>query len=235
MWFLESDQAELSQQRLDIEIQPLKHRHLCFVSVGVFFTPKLTTIFPTSWFSPRFLIGNWQQHPLNLQQFSKKVLVNCLALFQVPSRSLPTLDTHDRGKDGSLGRQNHFVWDWRRDYILNRCCWRAEKPRQSCQFLFLLISHESQMSPLFQARLLVCIHSSWLGSYTLTNVPAERSQMLQSIMWFTGEPSLACAAYSGPICNLLNFVNVVDNCRVVARGVRILEVGRGKDEKSVNN
>ena len=59
--------------------------------------------------------------------------------------------------------------------------------------------------------------------------------MLQSIMWFTGDPSLACAALSGPICNLLNFVNVVDNCQVIARGARILEVGRGKDEKSVNN
>jgi len=59
--------------------------------------------------------------------------------------------------------------------------------------------------------------------------------MLQSIMWFTGEPSLAFTAHSGPIRNLLNFVNVVDNCRVIARGTRVLAVGRGKDEKSVNN
>lgn len=59
--------------------------------------------------------------------------------------------------------------------------------------------------------------------------------MLQSVMWFTGEPSLARAAHSGPICNLLNFVNVVDYCQVIAWGAHILEAGRGEDEKSVNN
>ena len=54
-------------------------------------------------------------------------------------------------------------------------------------------------------------------------------------MWFTGEPSLAHAAHSGPICNLLNFLNDVDNYQLIARGAHILETGRGKDEKYVNN
>lgn len=54
-------------------------------------------------------------------------------------------------------------------------------------------------------------------------------------MWFAGEPGLACTVHSGPICNLLNFVNAADNCQVIAGGAHTLEVGRGKDEKSVNN
>lgn len=57
--------------------------------------------------------------------------------------------------------------------------------------------------------------------------------MLQSIMWLTGEPRLACSAHPGPICNLLNSVNAVDNCQVIVRDTHILEAGKGKDEKFV--
>lgn len=57
--------------------------------------------------------------------------------------------------------------------------------------------------------------------------------MLQSIMWLAGEPGLPCSAHPGPICNLLNTVNAVDNCQVIARGAHILEAGKGKDEKFV--
>lgn len=59
--------------------------------------------------------------------------------------------------------------------------------------------------------------------------------MLQSVMWFTGEPRLACSAHPRLICNLLNSVNAVDNCQVIARGAHILEAGDGKDEKFVKS
>lgn len=58
--------------------------------------------------------------------------------------------------------------------------------------------------------------------------------MLQSILWLTGEPRLTCSAHTGPICSLLNSVNAVDNCQVIARGTHILEAGKGKDEKFEN-
>lgn len=158
-----------------------------------------------------------QQHPLKFQQFFHKMLRRELPYsasgpFQV---SLPTLDMHSRDKERSLGRWHHSGWDWRPDCICIDATGGERGQSRAARVLFLLISHEIQISPLFQACFLVCIPFSWWGSSTLTNGPAERSQMLQSIMWFTGEPRLACSAHPGPICNLLNSVNAVDNCQVL--------------------
>lgn len=57
MWFLEADRAELTQQTLDIEIQPLKHRHRCLVSMGLFLFSNTYDHFS--------LVGSilWQVHP----------------------------------------------------------------------------------------------------------------------------------------------------------------------------
>lgn len=54
--------------------------------------------------------------------------------------------------------------------------------------------------------------------------------MLQSAMQFTGEESLMCTAHTGPLCNLYNFMNVVNNYFVI--GAQVSKVSRGKDEKS---
>lgn len=45
--FLRTDLTELTQQKLDIEIQPLKRGHLSLASVEMFFISILTTISPS--------------------------------------------------------------------------------------------------------------------------------------------------------------------------------------------